>query len=143
MSLFDPVLTPPGAGESYAYGAGSGAELKIDGTRSGGDYGVVEWRVRAGDEPPIHTHTREDETVYLLAGEITAHVGDARFDVASGSYAALPKGVPHGFRVKGDEAVLLVTLFPAGAERFFVPPEGSDPLDAAEFGIEMLGPVPA
>jgi uncharacterized cupin superfamily protein len=35
----------------------------------------VEWRLRAGDESPIHTHTREDETVHVLDGSITAFVG--------------------------------------------------------------------
>jgi hypothetical protein len=44
----------------------------------------VEWRVRAGDEPPIHTHTREDETLYVLEGAITAYVGDQRIDVEAG-----------------------------------------------------------
>jgi quercetin dioxygenase-like cupin family protein len=46
------------------------------GEQSGGDWAVVEWRVRAGDEPPIHTHTREDEALYVLDGAITAYVGD-------------------------------------------------------------------
>ena len=70
----------------------------------------MEWRLRAGDEPPIHTHTREDETLYVLEGTITAYVGDQRIDVEAGSYAALPKDVPHGLSVRGDEARLLVTL---------------------------------
>jgi hypothetical protein len=30
MSLSDPVLTPPSGGESYSYGSGSTAELRID-----------------------------------------------------------------------------------------------------------------
>lgn len=140
MPLSDPVLTPADAGESYKYGNGSTAELKIAGAQSSGEYAVVRWRVSSGDEPPIHTHTREDETVYLLDGEITAYVGDAQFDVASGAYAALPKGIPHGLKVKGEHATLLVTLSPAGAERFFVPSDGNEP-DPADFGIELLDPI--
>ncbi len=65
---------------------------------------MVEWRIRTGDEPPIHTHTREDETVYVLDGAITAFVADDRVDVEAGSYAALPKDVPHSFSARGDEA---------------------------------------
>ena len=102
--------------------SGSSAELKLAGEQAGGDWAVVEWRVRAGDEPPIHTHTREDETLYVLDGSITAVVGDQRIDVEAGSYAALPKNVPHGLTVHGDEARLLVTVEPAGAEYSFVPP---------------------
>ncbi|MGH3112958.1 MAG: hypothetical protein ACRDOP_05780, partial [Gaiellaceae bacterium] len=72
MSLSAPVLTGPHAGRTVDYGHGSSAELKIAGEQSGGEWAVVEWRIRAGDEPPIHTHTREDETVYVLDGAIIA-----------------------------------------------------------------------
>lgn len=141
MSLSDPILSGPGAGRTVAYG-GSSAELKLAGEQSGGDYAVVEWRVRTGDEPPIHTHTREDETIYVLDGAVTAFVGEQRIDVAAGSYAALPKGVPHGLSVRGDEARLLITLAPAGAEYFFVPRDDSD-ADPRKFGLELHDPAPA
>src|ERR687892_2909650 len=126
MGLTGPVLTGPQDGRTVTYGDGSTAELKVEGEQTGGQWAVVEWHVRSGDEPPIHTHTREDETVYVLDGAITAFVGDQRIDVEAGSYAALPKDVPHGLTVRGDEARLLVTLAPAGAEYFFVPRDDSD-----------------
>ena len=134
MALSEPVLSGPGAGRTVTYGGGSSAELKLAGEQSGGDWAVVEWRVRAGDEPPIHTHTREDETLYVLEGAITAYVGDEKIEVEAGSYAALPKNVPHGLTVRGEEARLLVTLEPAGAEYFFVPRDDSD-ADPAKFGL--------
>jgi quercetin dioxygenase-like cupin family protein len=138
MSLNDAVLTGPHAGRTVTYGHGSSAELKLAGEESGGDWAVVEWRVCAGDDPPIHTHTREDETIYVLDGAITAFVGDERIDVEAGSYAALPKNVPHGLTVRGDEARLLVTLEPAGAEYFLVPRDESD-ADPARFGLILQG----
>lgn len=134
MSLTDPVLTGPGAGRRRTYGDGSSLELKLYGEQSGGDWAVVENVVRAGDEPPIHTHTREDETVYVLEGAITAYVGDEQFEVEAGSYAALPNNVSHGFTVRGEEVRLLQTLHPAGAEYFFIPRDESDS-DPAKFGI--------
>src|SRR4051812_439944 len=126
MSLAKPVLTGPGAGRTVTHGAGSSAELKLAGEQSGSDWAVVELQVRAGEEPPIHTHTREDETIYVLEGSITAFVADQRIDVDAGSYAALPKDIPHGFVVRGEEARLLVTLQPAGAEYFVVPRDDAD-----------------
>jgi quercetin dioxygenase-like cupin family protein len=116
------------------YGSGSSAELKLAGEQSGGDWAVVDWRVRADDNPPMHTHTREDETVYVLEGAITAYVGDQAIDVEAGAYAALPKNVPHGLKVRSDEARLLITLEPAGAEYFLVPRDDSD-ADPAKFGL--------
>ena len=142
MSLTDPVLTGPGAGRARSYGGGSAAELKIVGEQSGGEWAVVENRVRAGDEPPIHTHTREDESVYVLEGAITAYVGDQQFEVEAGSYAALPNNVPHGFAVRGEEVRLLQTLHPAGAEYFFVPRDESDS-DPAKFGLILQERAPA
>jgi len=138
MSLSDPVLTGPRAGRTFSYGRGSSAELKLVGEESGGDWAVVEWRLRAGDEPPIHIHTREDETLYVLDGAITAFVGDQRIEVEAGSYAALPKNVPHGLSVRGEEARFLVTLAPAGAEYFLVPRDEND-IDPARFGLILQG----
>lgn len=138
MPLTAPVLTGPQSGRSVTYGNGSTVELKIAGEQSGGDWAVVEWLVRSGDEPPLHHHTQEDETVYVLEGAITAFVGDTRIDVAAGSYAALPKGVPHTVLVRGEQARLLVTEEPAGAEYFLVPRDESD-ADPAKFGIVLHG----
>ena len=142
MPLNEPVLTGPGAGRTVSYGSGSSFELKLAGEQAAEDWAVVEWRLRAGDEPPIHTHTREDETLYVLEGTITAYVGDQRIDVEAGSYAALPKDVPHGLSVRGDEARLLVTLEPAGAEYFFVPRDDDD-ADPARFGNVLHEAVPS
>jgi quercetin dioxygenase-like cupin family protein len=137
MALTDPVLSAPGAGRTVTYGNGSSAELKLEGEQSGGDWAVVEWRVRRGDEPPLHVHTREDETVYLLDGAITAYVGGQEIDVEAGSYAALPKNVPHTLAVRGDDARLLVIEEPAGVEYFLVPRDDSD-TDPAKFGITIM-----
>src|SRR3954454_15361166 len=138
MALSEPVLSGPGAGRTVTHGHGSSAELKLAGEESGGDWAVVEWRVLAGEEPPIHIHTREDETLYVLDGAITAFVGDQRIEVEAGSYAALPKDVPHGLIVRGEEARLLVTLAPAGAEYFLVPRDENDG-DPARFGLILQG----
>src|SRR4051794_27852358 len=134
MSLSDPVLPVPQGGGGFPYARASTPELKLAGGEWGGAGAVVEGRVRAGDAPPIHTHTREDEAIYVLEGAITAFVGDQRVDVEAGSYAALPNNVPHGFVVRGDEARLLVTLEPAGVEYFFVPRDERD-ADPARFGL--------
>ena len=75
MSLTDPVLTGPGAGRNRDYGNGSNLELKLYGDQSGGDWAVVENRVRAGDEPPIHTHTRGRETQRAIMGRRVPNAG--------------------------------------------------------------------
>ena len=138
MAITEPVLTMPGTGASTEFGHGSRAEIAVDGAQSDGEYAVVRYDVRAGDEPPLHTHSREDEMVFVVDGEITAFVGEAQVDVGPGAHAALPRGVPHTFRVKGDAASVLITLVPAGVERFFVPQSDEDG-DPATFGLEIHG----
>ena len=134
MPLTEPVLSGPGAGRTVTSGHGSTAELKLAGEQSGADWALVESHVRAGDEPPMHTHTREDEAVYVLDGAITVDIGGEKTDVEAGSYAALPKNLPDALTVRGDEARLLITLEPAGTEYFLVPRDDSD-ADPAKFGL--------
>jgi hypothetical protein len=50
--------------------------------------------------------------------------------------------VPHGLKVRGGEARLLVTVEPAGAEHFFVPRDDND-ADPSRFGIVINGAAPA
>ena len=54
--------------------------------------------MHAGDEPPMHTHTREDETLYIVDGAITAYVGAQKIEVEAGSYAALAEERAARFR---------------------------------------------
>jgi len=142
VSVSEAVLNTQGAGESVEFGNGSRAEIAVGGPQSAGEYAVVRYQVASGDEPPLHTHTNEDEMVYVVDGEITAFVGDTRVDVEAGAFAALPRGVPHTIRVKGDSATLLLTLVPAGLERFFVPASEED-ADPERYDLTLHGPPPA
>ena len=81
MSVQQPVLTPPHGGKTVTSSGGSSVEMKVESSQSGGDYGAVLWTVRAGEEPPLHTHSREDELVYVVQGQLIARVGDARVEV--------------------------------------------------------------
>ena len=104
MSVQQPVLTPPQGGETVTSSGGSSVEMKVESGQSGGDYGVVLWTLRAGEEPPLHIHSREDELLYVVQCKLIARVGDARVEVGPGAYAALPRGVPHTIEVVGDQA---------------------------------------
>ena len=47
-----------------------------------------------GSGPPLHVHHNEDETFYVLKGEITMFVGDERIDLEAGDYCFGPRGIP-------------------------------------------------
>jgi quercetin dioxygenase-like cupin family protein len=134
MSVQQPVLTPPQGGETVTSSGGSSVEIKVESSQTGGEYATVLWTLRAGEEPPLHTHSQEDELLYVVQGQLIARVGDTRVEVGPGAYAALPRGVPHSIEVVGDQATLLLSFVPGGLERFLVPRKGEQP-DPAAFGL--------
>ena len=123
---------------------------------SGGALAVLDERGRRGDMPPLHVHRRDDETFYVLEGELTLFVAGEQIVVGSGQAAFAPRDVPHTYRVESDEARWLVITAPAGFDAFVrevaepapaqeLPPAGR-PFDpavvsqaAAKAGIEILG----
>ena len=113
-----------------------------------------------GSGPPLHVHHNEDETFYILEGQVTLFVGAEQIDLEAGDYCFGPRGVPHAYHVRSERARMLVTISPSGSEQLFVslgvPVTGAEPptdtvmpplpemarLFAAH-GAEILGPPPS
>jgi quercetin dioxygenase-like cupin family protein len=132
-------------------------EIKARAEDTGGALGVLEGRFPyQGYGTPLHVHSREDEAMYVLEGQIRFRVGDDEFVAGPGSWVWQPRGVPQAFSVESDSARALVVFTPGGLERMFeeggVPAEESaeppqveaDPEAAAalakRFGFEVVGP---
>ena len=102
--------------------------IKATAESTGGAYGLVESLVAPGYSPPLHVHYREDEAFYVLEGEVTIRCGERTYRAGAGSFAFLPRGVPHTFVVESDTpARMLAILTPGGGEAFFV--EGGRPAE--------------
>ena len=132
--------------------------IKIGGEDTAGQYGLIEVVARAGDGSPWHTHPDEDEWFYVVDGEFTFYVGDARLTLTAGSFAFGPKGVPHTFIAETHGATALVGFQPFLFEGFMreagepatervLPPPLETPPDmerllpiASRNGMEILGP---
>ena len=67
-----------------------------------------------GSGPPLHVHHNEDETFYVLEGEVTMFVGDERIDLEAGDYCFGPRDIPHAYVVRSERARMLVTISPVG-----------------------------
>src|SRR4029079_8932904 len=88
---------------------------------TGGAFGLVESLIAPGFSPPLHVHHREDESFYVLEGEVTMRCGDRTFRATAGSFVFLPRDVPHTFVVEGDAPARMLTLLtPGGGEGVFV-----------------------
>ena len=154
------------AGAAHVLGPGEGQPVwfltnlmtvKATADQTNGAFGLVESIVAPGSSPPLHVHNREDESFYVIEGELTIVCGGETYRAPAGSFAFLPRGVPHTFRVTSDTPARMLTLItPGGGEAFFV--AGGRPADtrtlppaappdlarlrtvAERFGHEFVGP---
>ena len=113
-----------------------------------------------GSGTPIHIHHNEDETFYILEGQVTIFSDDERIDLEAGDYCFVPRGAVHAYLVRSERARMLVTISPSGTEQLFVSlgvaVTGSEPPTEttmppmpelvrlfAQYGTEILGPPPS
>jgi len=129
------------------------------GSETEGRHALIKILVERGAEPPAHTHSREDESYFILKGSIRYTVGEEKLTVNEGGYVYLPKDVPHSFEILSDRAEVLMWLSPAGLDQWFwdnsapapdgksIPvPQGPPPTDVIQhfvtslqaYGVEML-----
>src|SRR5689334_14066107 len=70
---------------------------------------------------PAHTHTREDEWSFVLAGRVGVEIGESATVAEPGDLVLKPRGVPHAFWNDGDDpARLLEVITPGGFEDYFI-----------------------
>ena len=68
-----------------------------------------------GGGPPEHAHTDEDDSFYILEGELTFGVEAEEVVAGPGTFVLVPPGVRHSFANRGDEPVRMVNIHaPAG-----------------------------
>jgi quercetin dioxygenase-like cupin family protein len=133
--------------------------VKATASQTSGAFGLIEQLAPVGAGSPYHVHRAEDESFYILEGELEFISGDRRFSGGPGEYVFLPRDIPHGFRVIGaSTARFLILIAPGGFEGFATEmgepaselrlPEPSAPnmeklaALAAKYRLEILGPLP-
>ena len=131
--------------ESSVWYLGCLFTVLADSEETGGHFGLIESLSPKGAEPPRHIHRREDETFYVLEGEITFYVGDETYEAPPGTCVFAPRGVPHSYTFETDVFRMLVHVAPGGFEEFFRPPQFSEPAQAPELPPPPEGPpdIPA
>jgi quercetin dioxygenase-like cupin family protein len=112
---------------------GTLARMKLDGRQTGGQLSLWEGILPRGAAPPLHSHP-QDETVYILEGELTTWLVEAELAAdhgdppewvmtrgrpcGVGAAVFAPAGFPHTFRVESDTARALFISTPAGIEDY-------------------------
>jgi quercetin dioxygenase-like cupin family protein len=94
--------------------------LKALAEDTGGAYEMFETHTPPQGGVPLHVHTREDETVYVLQGEFQFQVGTEMVQASAGMLVCLPRQVCHSFRnVGSDQGKVLFTISPPTLLRMF------------------------
>jgi quercetin dioxygenase-like cupin family protein len=124
-----------------------------------GKFALIEAVGRKGNVPPLHIHHREEETFYVLEGEMTVSVGDRTIKATPGTTVIVPRHTVHSFVIESEQSRVLILLTPAGMEGWFkefsvpapamtLPPPAETPYSeiqkmlaaAPRFGIEFVLP---
>jgi len=117
---------------------GSLLNFLATGRQTGGQFSVFEAKVRRGEEVPPHTHSREDETFYVLEGEMACTVGDNTYHAKVGDLVFLPRDVQHTWKALTEPTRFLVWINPAGLEKVFL--ACSEPAPVMELPPVAAGP---
>ena len=79
-------------------------------------FGIIDFA--PGRELESHVHSDEDDSFYILEGELTFLLGDETVVATPGTFVLVPPGVEHGFRNDGQVPVRMVNVHaPAGFDR--------------------------
>ncbi|MBX9649326.1 MAG: cupin domain-containing protein [Xanthobacteraceae bacterium] len=81
---------------------------------------MFEWTIPPGFSTGLHVHRVQEETFYVLDGELDWQVGGERLRATPWTYLFLPPGVPHNIANASDKpARVLMTVSPPGHEHYF------------------------
>ena len=158
MSMTKSIIRQDGDGELRWFAGGGVFTMKASAEETAGAFVLFEDLVVRGKTTPMHLHPNEDETIYVLEGELLVDMDGEQQRVGQNGVFVAPRGVPHAFLVTSDIARLLCLQTPGTGESFYR--DASDPLTTAtdpdkpaDFArlraaaersetIELLGPPP-
>ena len=136
------------------------SQVRLSGEQTGGAFSVRDNLGRRGHASPVHVHDRDDETFFVLDGELRVYVGEEEHTAGPGTVAVLPRRLRHAYVVTSATARFLTLHTPAGFEQFAaqagqpaqaltLPPLPAEPPDfaalaqaAARHQITILAPPP-
>lgn len=154
----EPCVRRPGEGRTVGV-VGDVYRFLATGAETEGKYAMWEAVVPPGSGPPPHRHSREEESFYVLEGEITFTVDGREVKAGPGTFANMNVGSLHSFGNRSDKpARMIISVAPAGLEQMFfetgiplepgaksAPPPSPAEIDrllaaAPRYGVEILPP---
>ncbi|HWB01085.1 MAG TPA: cupin domain-containing protein [Pirellulales bacterium] len=119
MSERQPTVRKPQQGRTVGV-VGDVYRFLATGDETAGRYAMWEAIVPPGGGPPPHMHSREEESFYVLEGEITFMINGQQHVAGAGTFANMPVGSLHSFTNATDKtARMILSVAPAGLEQMF------------------------
>jgi uncharacterized cupin superfamily protein len=124
----------------------------LAGSDTDGGYAIIDVVTPPMSGPPLHRHSREDESFYVLEGEFDFESDGKVYHAGPGGSVFLPRGEAHQFQNMGSTSGRMLSIVqPAGFEQFFAElaaatagmkqPDQSVMRPIFEkHGLELLGP---
>jgi quercetin dioxygenase-like cupin family protein len=152
------ILTPEV--QKAVWFLGALVQVRTGGDATAGRLAVLEHRGERGYGSPVHRHLADEETFFVIDGELRVEVGGEKYAAGAGAAAFLPRQLPHAFVVTSPQAKFLTLHTPAGFDGFTLAvgtpatagsttPPDEVPVDpaalaatASSYGIEIVGPPP-
>ena len=97
---------------------GALSQLRVGGEQTGGAFALADHLARRGNASPVHVHDQDDETFFVLDGELRVFVGEEEHLAGPGTVAVLPRRLRHAYVVTSATARFLTLHTPAGFEQF-------------------------
>ena len=114
------IVQQPDQGSSYWMFNNDLYTFKAAGEDTGGVYSLMELLVQPNSGAPLHMHSREDESIYILEGEFQFQLGEQTIVATAGTFLYCPKHLSHGFTNIGEKPAKFLTWHtPSGLEKFF------------------------
>jgi mannose-6-phosphate isomerase-like protein (cupin superfamily) len=76
------------------------------------NFGIIE--MAPGRRMESHVHENEDDSFYILEGEITFMLPDGDLVAPAGTFVLIPPGVEHGFRNDSDRPARILNVHAPG-----------------------------
>jgi quercetin dioxygenase-like cupin family protein len=141
MSSTAAVVNSPQAGEGQAWWFMDTLVLEHP-MASGTGPVVLEMTLPVGAAPPQHVHSDQDDSHFLLEGQMVVRCGDQTRLAQAGDWVSMPRGVPHTFRVVGDRPARILLVHDSDSFLEFIRDVGQ-PAGARQLPPPTAGPGPA
>ena len=128
--------------------------LKARGRQTHGHFDFMVGEVEYHTGPPLHSHTSQSDSFFILNGTMRVQVNDEFFDIGPGDFITIPPGVPHTFdnMIEGQGPVSVINImtpggYDAALEEYAAVGHGGtvDPEEisriASRHGAVVLGPT--